>query len=94
MCCCAQQDITVDRGKGLDSLGLLLKSFCSEWTSDLYICYSVDVASEEILPKKYSYPEELSVKEIHVRGAVPRGTIRRGDSTSGIDRTLQQDEAK
>jgi hypothetical protein len=77
-------------GKRLDSIDLLLKSACPEWTPDLYICYSVDVASEEIPLKKYSYSEELSVKEIHIHGAVPRGTILRGDSTSSIDRTLQQ----
>jgi hypothetical protein len=46
-------------------------------TCALYICYFVDVTSEEIYPEKCSYSEELSVKEIrirHIREAVLRRT--------------------
>jgi hypothetical protein len=40
----------------------------------LYICYSVDVTSEEILPEKCTYYEEPSVKDIRIPGADLRGT--------------------
>jgi hypothetical protein len=44
-------------------------------TCALYICYSVDVTSEEIFPEKCSYSEELSVKEIRIR--LVRGAVLR-----------------
>jgi hypothetical protein len=43
-------------------------------TCALYICYSVNVTSEEILPEKCTYSKELSVKDIRIRGADVRGT--------------------
>jgi hypothetical protein len=40
-----------------------------------YICYSIDIVSEEIFSEKCSLSEELSVKEIHIRRAVLCRTI-------------------
>jgi hypothetical protein len=55
-----------DDGNFLDS---------SKWDLCLYICYSVDIVSEEIFSEKCSLSEELSVKKIHIRGAVLCRTI-------------------
>jgi hypothetical protein len=48
-------------------------------TCAFYICYFVDVTSEEIFPEKYSYSEELSVKETPVR-RIRRDNLRRATS--------------